>query len=105
MISDLLLEELQSTLAVKFRWPAARIVSAGQAISAVAEYVSPDVVVETCRDPDDNHVLECALAGAANVVVTGDDDLLTLHPWRGIQIVTVRRFLELYPNLRSNPVP
>ena len=59
--------------------------------------------IAICRDPDDNRVLECALAGAADYILTGDEDLLTLHPWHGIQIVTVREFLDRYPHLDSTP--
>ncbi len=47
------------------------------------------------RDPDDNRVLECALAGAADAVVTGDGDLLALGEFRGVLIVSPRRFLDL----------
>ena len=38
--------------------------------------VDPERHVEICRDPDDNHVIDVALAGEAEYVVTGDDDLL-----------------------------
>lgn len=44
-------------------------------------------VVE-CRDPKDNKFLELALSGNADRIVTGDKDLLILHPWRGISIST-----------------
>jgi len=48
----------------------------------------------TCRDPDDDWVLATALAGKAQVVVSGDADLLTLHSFRGILILSPRGFLE-----------
>ena len=51
-------------------------------------------VTDVESDPDDNRVLECALAAKAGVIVTGDADLLTLHPWRGIRIVTPAEFLR-----------
>jgi putative PIN family toxin of toxin-antitoxin system len=57
------------------------------------EVVEPIERVTVCRDPKDNVFLEVALAGRADVIVTGDDDLLTLHPFRGISIITPAAFL------------
>jgi uncharacterized protein len=47
-----------------------------------------------CRDPDDDWVLATALAGAADAIVTGDQDLLEIGSFRGIAILSPRRFLE-----------
>lgn len=52
-----------------------------------------------CRDPNDNYVLALALAGAAEVILTEDQDLLVLDPWRGIRIMRLFRFLEDHPLL------
>ena len=46
-----------------------------------------------CRDAKDNKFLELAVAGGATCVISGDDDLLCLHPFRGIAIVTPAEFL------------
>jgi predicted nucleic acid-binding protein len=46
------------------------------------------------EDPDDNRVLECAVKGGAELIVSGDRHLLKLAQYRGIAIVTVRQFLE-----------
>ncbi|MCC9004437.1 MAG: putative toxin-antitoxin system toxin component, PIN family [Candidatus Competibacter sp.] len=43
---------------------------------------------QICRDADDDAVLACALAAKADVIVTGDKDLIVLHPWNGIQILS-----------------
>ena len=48
-----------------------------------------------CRDKNDDVVLATALAGKADVIVTGDDDLLVLKTFRGIRILSPRQFLEL----------
>ncbi len=42
--------------------------------------------LDVCRDPKDNMVLELAVAGNADTILTGDEDLLALHPFRGIAI-------------------
>jgi uncharacterized protein len=51
------------------------------------ELVAPKRTVTACRDPKDNKFLEAALAGMADVIVTGDDDLLVLNPFEGIDIL------------------
>ena len=58
-----------------------------------AELVEVTETVIACRDPKDNLVLELALSGDANYIVTGDADLLVLHPFRDIPIVTAQDFL------------
>jgi putative PIN family toxin of toxin-antitoxin system len=50
--------------------------------------------VRECRDPNDDKFLELALSADAMCVVTGDHDLLVLHPFRGIPILTPRSFLD-----------
>jgi uncharacterized protein len=46
------------------------------------------------RDPDDVHVLACAVVAGADAIVTGDDDLLSMKIFEGIPVVTVRQALE-----------
>ena len=50
--------------------------------------------ITDCRDPKDNKFLEVAVSGQATVIVTGDRDLLDLHPYRGIAIMTPRDFMN-----------
>jgi uncharacterized protein len=50
--------------------------------------------VRACRDPNDDKFLEVAVNGSADTVVTGDADLLALHPFRGIAITTPAAWLE-----------
>ena len=50
--------------------------------------------VHACRDPKDDQVLEIAVNGEADYIVTGDADLLALHPFRGIPIMTPGDFIE-----------
>lgn len=50
--------------------------------------------IVACRDPKDDTFLEVAVNGRASALVTGDDDLLILHPYQGIRILTPREFLN-----------
>jgi putative PIN family toxin of toxin-antitoxin system len=55
-------------------------------------------IVETiteCRDPKDDKFLELAINGNANFIVSGDQDLLVLHPFRDIPILNPTAFLAL----------
>jgi hypothetical protein len=59
-----------------------------------AELVEVTVHVGQCRDPSDDKFLELAVSGQADCIVTGDQDLLVLHPYEEIPIVTPRDFLD-----------
>ena len=65
-------------------------------LSAVgAELVSsPGLPEPVCEDPEDDKFLACALAGRSKHVVSGDRHLLKLTGWRGIEVLSPRRFLE-----------
>ena len=56
-------------------------------------------VITDCRDSKDNKFLEIAVSGKAHIIVSGDADLLVLHPYRNIEILTPRQFLEWQPKL------
>lgn len=49
--------------------------------------------LHVCRDPKDDKFLELAVNGRATLIITGDNDLLSLHPFRGITIQTPADFL------------
>ncbi len=63
---------------------------------ADAEEALITVQVSACRDPKDNKFLEAAISGQASILVTGDADLLVLHPFQGINILTMSAFLLKY---------
>jgi putative PIN family toxin of toxin-antitoxin system len=54
--------------------------------------------ITICRDSKDNKFLELAVSGKADMIITGDQDLLVLHPFRDIEIVTVNEFLTRFAN-------
>ena len=64
-------------------------------IGRVVKHVVVQSMITDCRDPDANKFLALALDGAAEFVVTGDWDLLELHPWRGVQVLSAGDFVRL----------
>ena len=58
--------------------------------------------VQECRDCKDDKFLELAINGKATAIVSGDKDLLILHPFRGIPIMTVSQFLNSYKNIKND---
>lgn len=63
-------------------------------LGRVAEFVPITYPVRECRDPKDDKFLEVALNGKAGLIVTGDADLLALHPWRDIAILSSTNYLK-----------
>jgi uncharacterized protein len=59
----------------------------------LVEFVEITAKIDECRDPKDNKYLELAISGNADSIVTGDEDLLVLHPFRQIPIVSIQAFL------------
>jgi len=62
-----------------------------------AELVTITAVVTDCRDPKDNKYLELAVSGRASHILTGDADLLALHPYAGVSIIQPQAFLQELP--------
>jgi putative PIN family toxin of toxin-antitoxin system len=65
-------------------------------LAAAALWLDPAEKVEDCRDAKDNRYLELALAARAAVIVSGDEDLLVLDPWRGIRVLRPAQFLKAF---------
>jgi uncharacterized protein len=100
--SQKLLNELETTFNKKKIKPklAALQLSIPSAISLVRDSVSlypiQELIVPELRDPDDAIVLATAIASNAEVIITGDQDLLVLREYQNIQITTAKDFLERY---------
>jgi putative PIN family toxin of toxin-antitoxin system len=61
---------------------------------AAAEMVTITERIAACRDPTDNKFLQLAVSGHADLIVTGDADLLVLNPFRSIPIVSAATFVQ-----------
>jgi putative PIN family toxin of toxin-antitoxin system len=58
--------------------------------------------IQVCRDPKDDKFLEIAASGAATYIITGDPDLLVLHPFRGIPVLSPDTFLATVTQAASD---
>jgi len=89
-----LMDGLEATLKRKFKiTPAAAAFL--EAFPKQVLLVDPEPLPKSvCRDPDDDLVLATAVGASATAIVTDDDDLLVLRNYSGIEICTLRRFLE-----------
>lgn len=59
-----------------------------------AVWFEPNVRVVDCRDPKDNKYLELAIVAGAEIIVSGDEDLLVLNPWRNVRVLRPAEYLE-----------
>jgi putative PIN family toxin of toxin-antitoxin system len=75
--------------------PLARRDSFLKILRDAAIWFDPAVRVTDCRDPKDDKYLELALAAGAETIVSSDDDLLVLDPWRGVRILSPAAYLAL----------
>jgi putative PIN family toxin of toxin-antitoxin system len=64
-----------------------------QRLQPIIEIVPVIQLVEACRDPRDDKFLEAAVNGRADLIITGDRDLLALHPFAGIEILSPAAYL------------
>lgn len=94
--SKALLLELATKLTQKFGWSNEETVEVLLGITKFAKIVSPTETIDVIKvDPSDNRVLETAVAGKADIIVTGDKrHLLPIKSFKGISIVTAAQFLK-----------
>ncbi|MDO8729732.1 MAG: putative toxin-antitoxin system toxin component, PIN family [Candidatus Omnitrophota bacterium] len=93
--SPVLLEELTGVLRTKFKYPASVAETVTAEWADLCERIEPITrLAAVPQDPSDNRVLECAVDGKAETVVTGDRHLLALGTFRNIPILRPQEFLD-----------
>jgi putative PIN family toxin of toxin-antitoxin system len=93
VISKPIIHELLDVLARKFGRDAEELARVAVFLAELAEVVQPRRNIEMLSDDTDNRILECAIAGRAEVIVTGDRAMLELGEYQGVRILTLREFL------------
>ena len=100
--SEAIQVEVRRILAEKFEWAPAMLQRVLPSLWNMGEPVSPQVVVRAVLDdPDDDRILERALAANASFLISGDHHLLALRTYKSIFIVTPRQFINAF---RSDPI-
>lgn len=93
VISKPIIHELLDVLARKFGRDAEELARIAVFLAELAEVAQPRREIEVVKDDEDNRILECAIAGRADVIVTGDQAMLGLGEYQEVRIMTLREFL------------
>jgi putative PIN family toxin of toxin-antitoxin system len=64
-------------------------------MARISEFQSVSIAISDCSDPKDNKFLELAVEAESLIIVSGDNHLLSMHPYRGIAVLTPADFLAL----------
>lgn len=98
LLSEALIEELRAVLSrPRFDRYATRAEREEFLRDLIGEAATITITqqIQACRDPEDDKILELAINGEADYIVTGDDDLLAMNPFRGIEIIRPAEFLAI----------
>jgi len=81
-----IIEETARVLREKFSWPDHKVDQLVRQIGRLAELCNPKEELSIVNDDADNRVIECAIAGKAHLIISGDNHLLKLKEYKGIPI-------------------
>ena len=93
VLSKSILDELLGVLARKFGRDREQLARTAVLLAELATVVKAGRRLEVLADEADNRILECAVADKADLIVTGDRDMLALGEYEGIRIATLRAYL------------
>jgi len=94
VLSTDILREVLSVLARKFGRDKEELSRVAVILSEMAEVVKPTIRLKVFRDDPDNRILECAVAGKADAIVTGDKAMLSLGEHAGIRLISLSAYLS-----------
>lgn len=95
IISKAIIDELLGVLARKFSRDADELARVAVFLTDLAAVVRPRRRLRVLTDEPDNRILECALTGDADAIVTGDGAMLELEIFRGIRLISLREYLAI----------
>jgi putative PIN family toxin of toxin-antitoxin system len=94
-VSDAILDELVAVLRDDFAWEGYRLHVLREQIGKITNRITPTRRLDVVKDdPDDNRILECAVAAGSEFILTYDKDLLRLGHYGDIKIVNAAAFLK-----------
>jgi uncharacterized protein len=96
-VSNAILDEVADVLVRTFNWPDSDIQELRRHFGCFTRHVAPvEAIYAVIVDPDDNAILECAVAAASTYIVSGDRHLLQLGAFRSVPVLKVSAFLEVF---------
>jgi len=97
LISKQIIAEIRGVLRIKFKYELPKLDLMEELILSICEVVEPKSRINFIKeDPDDDMILECAVEGQADFIVSGDRHILEIKEYKGIKIISARDFLEDY---------
>lgn len=97
MISKAIIDEVLTVLAGKFARDSEALSRTAVYLDEISQRVRPTRKISVLKDEPDNRILECALAGKADAIVTGDKAMLELKEYKSIKIISLRNYLQTGP--------
>jgi len=95
LISAHIIDEVLSLLSSKFGRDREGLSHVAVTLSELAELVKPTRRIKLLKDEPDNRILECAIYGEADLLVTGDKKIFQLREYKGVKITSLREYLQL----------
>jgi len=94
LISKPIIDELLTTLARKFNRDVDALSRTALLLTELAELIQPKERVSVFDDDPDNRILECAIAGQAKAIVTGDKAMLAVEISHGVRLLSLSEYLR-----------
>jgi uncharacterized protein len=94
VISKDIINEVLSVLSSKFGRDREALSHVAVMLSELGALVKPIKKIRIFKDEPDNRILECAITGNADVLVTGDKEMLRMREHKGIRIISLKEYLE-----------
>lgn len=93
IVSTALIHEVLGVLSRKFNRDREELARVAVFLAELGEPVEPSQCLDVLDDEPENRILECAIAGSADAIVTGDLAMLRLGEYDGVAIMTLRNYL------------
>ena len=98
LTSEPILSELEEKLKIKFSWEEPMIRQYIDTIREISQIIEPTEKIDIIKnDPEDNKILECAVAGKADLIVSSDSDLIKLKNFQRIGIIHPKTLSWTFP--------
>lgn len=95
LLSKPIIDEVLSVMSAKFSRDREAISRVAVYLSELGQNIATKKKISILKDEPDNRILECAVSGKADVVVTGDKEMLSMKEYLGIKIIKLKQYLEM----------